>query len=48
MVRNIRYFPILKSDSRSGTIKLTNNTGAYDVKVNVKGGGVSGQLKLQG
>jgi len=40
------YFPILKNQiAVQEPFKLTNNTGAYDVKVNVKGGGVSGQAE---
>lgn len=40
------YFPILKNQiAIQEPFKLTNNTGTYNVKVNVKGGGVSGQAE---
>ena len=40
------YFPILKNQiAVQEPFKLTNNTGAYNVKVNVKGGGCSGQAE---
>jgi small subunit ribosomal protein S9 len=40
------YFPILKNQiAVEEPFKLSNTTGTYNVKVNVQGGGVSGQAE---
>ena len=40
------YFPILKNQiAVEEAFKLSNTTGAYNVKVNVQGGGVNGQAE---
>jgi small subunit ribosomal protein S9 len=40
------YFPILKNQiAVQEPFKLSNTTGTYNVKVNVKGGGISGQAE---
>ena len=40
------YFPILKNQiAVQEPFKLSNTTGTYNVKVNVKGGGITGQAE---